>query len=149
MTAIMNRRTIAGADAYLRLNHRTRHAEIVHGSQVDYVLTQVHSDRDVKPQKGGGFVVTADDWTVIQYIPLHYSQDMRKLDGEYQHWAAPTGGKPIPQTQPMSGKGLQTLVRRAPGHFYLTRLGEIVHLQRGRIVNQFRPLTAADMATAA
>jgi hypothetical protein len=140
---------LADASSYLRLNHRTRHADAVHGSQVNYVLTEIYADRDVRPQKGGGFVVTADDWTVIQYVPLHYSQDMRKLAEAYQHWAAPNGGKPIPQTQPMSGKGLETLARRAPGHFYLTRLGEVVHLQRGRIVNQFRPLTAADLAKAA
>lgn len=151
MTAIMNRqrRGLAGADAYLRLNHRTRHAEIVHGEQVDYVLAECHRDRDVKPQKGGGFIVTADDWTVIQYVPLHYSQDMRNLADSYQHWAAPTGGKPIPQTQPMNSKGLQILIRRASGHFYLTRAGEIVHLSRGKIVDQFKPLEPDDMAQAA
>jgi hypothetical protein len=150
MTAIMNgRRALAGADAYLRLNHRTRHAEVVHGSQVNFVLTQIHPDRDVKPQRGGGFVVTADDWTVIQYIPLHYSQDLRKLADQYEHRAAPDGGKPLTQNEPMSSKGLQMLIRRAPGRFYLTRVGEIVHLDGGRIRNQFRPLTAADMAPAA
>lgn len=149
MTAIMNRPGLAGADAYLRLNHRTRHAEIVHGAQVDYVLTHIHPDRDVKPQKGGGFVVTADDWTVVQYVPLHYSQNMNKLADLYQHWTAPTGGKPTPVTKPMSGNSLQILARRAPGRFYLTRLGEVVHLQRGRIIDQFRPLMADDMAKAA
>jgi hypothetical protein len=149
MTAIMYRRTLAGADAYLRLNHRTRHAEIVHGSQVDYVLTRVHPDRDVKPQKGGGFIVTADDWTVIQYVPLHYSQSMHQLTGLYRHWTAPTGGKPTPVTEPMSGEGLQILSRRAPGRYYLTRVGEIVHLSRGRIVDQFKPLEPDDMVQAA
>jgi hypothetical protein len=149
MAAIMYRRALAGADAYLRLNHRTRHAEIVHGAQVNYVLTEIHPDRDVKPQPGGGFVVTADDWTVIQYVPLHYSQNMHQLADSYLHWAAPDGGKPIAQTEPMSGKSLTVLARRAPGQFYRTRLGEVVHLQRGRIVDQFKPLTAEDMAQAA
>ncbi|MEU9405562.1 hypothetical protein AB0E08_07645 [Streptomyces sp. NPDC048281] len=150
MTAIMiERRALATASAYLRLNHRTRHADIVHGSQVDFVLTEVHEDRDVRPLASGGFAVTADDWTVIQYAPLADNQDLRQLADLYQHWAAPTGGKPIPQTQPMSSKGLAVLIRRAPGHFCLTRVGEIAHLQRGRIINQFKPLTAADMAKAA
>ncbi|MGA5598367.1 hypothetical protein ACPCSE_29455 [Streptomyces cellulosae] len=150
MTAIMNGRALAHADAYLRLNHRTRHAEILHGAQVDFVLTQVHPDRDVKPQKGGGFVVTADDWTVIQYIPLHYNQEVtRHLADSYQHWAAPHDGqKPVPQP-PMSGKGLGVLAARAPGRFYRTRTDEIVHLHRGFIRNQFRPLSADDMAQAA
>lgn len=140
---------LAIASAYLRLNHRTRHAEVVHGAQVDYVLTQVHPGRDVRPTPGGGFVVTADNWTVIQYVPLHYSQDMRKLAELYEHRAAPDGGKPIAQSEPMSIKGLQMLIRRAPGHFYLTRVGEIVHIDGGRIRNQFKPLTADDMARAA
>lgn len=150
MTAIMTgRRTLAGADAYLRLNHRTFHADVVHGAQVNWVLTNCHADRDVRPQSGGGFIVTADDWTVIQYVPLHYSQDLRKLADLYEHRAAPDGGKPLTQNEPMSSKSLQTLIRRAPGQFYLTRVGEIVHLYGGRIRNQFKPLTAADMAQAA
>jgi hypothetical protein len=143
------RYALARASAYLRVNHRTKVADVVHGAQVDYALTEIHADRDVRQLPGGGFAVTADDWTVIQYAPLADTQDLRKFAEEYQHWAAPTGGKPIPQTQPMSGKSLATLVRRAPGHFYLTGLGEIAHVQRGRIINQFKPLTAADMAKAA
>jgi hypothetical protein len=150
MTAIMNRRVLADAPAYLRLNHRTRHAEFVHGSQVDYVLTEVHEDRDVRPQQGGGFVVTADDWTVIQYVPLDENQDlMHNLSEAYQHWAAPHDRqKPVPQAN-MSGKGLGYLVTRAPGTFRRTRSGEIVHVHQGFIRNQFRPLTAAEMAQAA
>lgn len=150
MTAIMTeRRALATASAYLRVNHRTRHADVVHGSQVDFTLTECHDDKDVRQTPGGGFVVTADDWTVIQYVPLADDQDMRHLADQYQHWAAPTGGKPIAQTQPMTSKSLTTLVRRAPGTFYLTRVGEIAHLHGGRIVNQFKPLTAAAMAQAA
>lgn len=160
MTAIMNgRRALATASAYLRLNHLTRRADIVNGAQVDYILTEVFDDDAVQQQAGGGFITIEEpgdfedseikETTVTQYVPLADNQDMRNLAESYRHWAAPTGGKPIPQTQPMSGKGLSVLVRRAPGTFCLTRTGEVAHLLRGRIVDQFKPLTAADMAQAA
>ncbi|QDN94986.1 hypothetical protein FNV58_01240 (plasmid) [Streptomyces sp. RLB1-9] len=159
MTAIMNRRALATASAYLRLNPITRRAEIVHGSQVDFILTEVFEDDAVQQQAGGGFITIEqpgdfedseiEESVVTQYVPLAENQDMRQLAESYRHWAAPTGGKPIPQTQPMSGKGLSVLVRRAPGTFCLTRAGEVAHLVRGRIVDQFKPLTAADMAQAA
>jgi hypothetical protein len=150
MTAIMTaRRALATAGSYLRVNHRTRAADIVPGSQVDYVLTDIYDDHQVKPQAGGGFVVTADDWTVIQYVPLHSKQDLRQLADAYKHWAAPGDGKKFHEQKPMDGKGLAVLIRRAPGAFYLTQSGEIAHLDRGKIRNQYKPLAAADLAAAA
>ena len=150
MTAIMNgRRALATASAYLRVNHRTRAADIVPGSQVDYVLTEIYDDQQVKPQVGGAFAVTADDWTVIQYVPLHPKQDLRQLADSYQHWAAPGDGMKFHVQKPMEGKALSVLIRRAPGVFHLTAAGEIAHIDRGKIRNQYKPLTAADMAQAA
>lgn len=140
---------LAKASAYLRVNHRTKAAEVVHGAQVDYVLTQIYDDQQVKQQPGGGFVVTADDWTVVQYVPLAAQQDMRILADGYKHWAAPGDGKKFHQQQDMPGKALGVFVRRVPGRCYVTRAGEIAHLDGGRIRNQFKPLTADDMAQAA
>jgi hypothetical protein len=37
-------------------------------------------------------------------------------------------------------------LRRAQGAFYVTRLGEIAHLHRGKIRNQFKPLEMAQAA---
>ena len=135
MTAMNQRRALARASAYLRINHVSKHAEVVNGAQVDFVLTEVYSDQQVKQQPGGGFIVTTDDWTPIQYVPLADNQDLRQLADAYKHWAAPGDGKQFH--------------RRAPGTCYITRLGEIAHLDGGRIRNQFKPLTAADMAQAA
>jgi hypothetical protein len=142
MTAIMTRRALARASAYLRVNRRTRDADIVPGTQADYVLTEIYTDQQVKPQPGGAFAVTDDDWTAIQYVPLHPNQDMRKLADLYKHWAAPGNGMKFHEQEPMSGKALGVFIRRAPGVFYLTQSGEIAHLQRGKIRNQFKPLVA-------
>jgi hypothetical protein len=150
MTAIMTtRRALATASAYLRINHLTKHAEVVHGAQVDFVLTECHTDQQVKQQPGGGFIVTTDDWTPIQYVPLADTQDMRQLADAYKHWTAPGDGKQFHQEKDMDGKALSVLVRRAPGAFYVTRLGEIARVHGGRIRDQFKPLTADDMAKAA
>ena len=143
------RRALARASAYLRINHVSKHAEVVNGAQVDFVLTEVYSDQQVKQQPGGGFIVTTDDWTPIQYVPLADNQDLRQLADAYKHWAAPGDGKQFHQQQDMPGRALSVFVRRAPGTCYITRLGEIAHLDGGRIRNQFKPLTAADMAQAA
>jgi hypothetical protein len=140
---------LAKASAYLRVNHRTKHAEVVHGAQVNFVLTEVYEDQQVRQQPGGGFVVTADDWTVIQYTPLAPEQDLRQLADSYKHWTAPGNGQKFHEQPHMEGKALQVLLRRQPGTFHVTRLGEIAHLYGGRIRNQYKPLTAADMATAA
>ena len=148
MTAIMNRRALAHASAYLRVDHVTKHAEVVHGAQVDYVLTEVYDDGQVKPQPGGGFAVVTDK-TVVQYVPLARNQDLHRLAEAYRHWAAPGDGRQFHQQKDMPGQALGVLVRRAPGRFYVTRLGEIAHLDGGRIRNQFKPLTADDMAQAA
>lgn len=159
MTAIMNRRILARASAYLRVNHITKHAEVVNGAQVDFVLTEVFGDDAVQQQAGGAFITIEEpgdfedseieETVVTQYVPLADKQDLRQLADAYKHWAAPGDGKKFHQQQDMPGKALSVLVRRAPGAFYVTQLGEIAHLDGGRIRNQFRPLTADDMAQAA
>lgn len=158
MTAIMNKPALAKASAYLRVNHRTKAAEVVHGAQVDYVLTEIYDDQQVKQQPGGGFVVVYEtepedgeepERNVVQYVPLAVQQDMRSMADAYKHWAAPGDGKQFHQQQDMPGKALSVFVRRVPGRCYVTRAGEIAHLDGGRIRNQFKPLTADDMAKAA
>lgn len=149
MTAIMNRRTLAHASAYLRVDQVTKHADVVHGAQVDYVLTECHTDQQVKPQPGGGFIVTVDEGTLIQYVPLADDQSLRCLADLYKHWAAPGDGKKFHLRQNMGGEALEVLARRAPGIFVVTRLGEVARIHGGRIRDQFKPLSAADMAKAA
>ncbi len=149
MTAIMTSRVLAHASAYLRVNHSTKTADVVHGCQADYVLTEVYDDQQVKQQPGGGFVVTENDWTVIQYVPLADRQDLRLLADSYKHWSAPGDGRTFHRKQDLSGRALEVFLRRARGAFYVTRLGEIAHVAGGRIRNQFKPLTADDMAQAA
>jgi hypothetical protein len=139
---------LAGAAAYLRINRTTRCADIVNGAQANYVLTEVYTDDQVNQEKGGGFVVTDSDWTVISYTPLHADQDLlRGLSDAYRHWGAPGGGTQLHVQANMPGKTLGVLLTRAPGRFYRTRVGEIAHLHGGRLRNIFKP--AEDLAQAA
>ncbi|MEU6362144.1 hypothetical protein [Streptomyces albidoflavus] len=138
---------LATAGSYLRINRRTRAADLVCGAQADYALTEIHGDGEVAQEQGGGYLVTVDRWTVISYTPLHASQDiLRSLAPAYQHWAAPADGTNYHVQADMSGKGLGVLITRAPGRFVRTRRDEIAHLQRGRVRNIFRPTRADALA---
>ncbi|MEV7675078.1 hypothetical protein [Streptomyces sp. NPDC088752] len=139
---------LAHAPGYLRVNQRTGAADIVNGAQVDWVLTEEYDDQQVKQVEGGGFVVTATDWNVIRYIPLHKDQRvLGELADSYEHQAAPGDGKRFYLQKTMGGKELKARLVQAPGTFCRTRVGEIAYLEKGRVRDIFRP--AAQFAQAA
>lgn len=138
-------RTLAKADAYLVFNRGTGHAYVVHGAQADYVLSEVYEDYQVRPDRGGAYVVTLTSWQVIKYVPLHRDQMLQVHLSDQGDYAGKlsSDGRTFQTVPPLDGKALAQLVKRGDGEFYRTLDDYIIRVQRGRVLGMWQPFVLA------
>ncbi|THA72534.1 hypothetical protein E6R60_26770 [Streptomyces sp. A0642] len=132
----LERRALATADAYLRLNTTTGAADAVNGQQVDFALVDLHRDDDVRPGRGGRYQVVTAEGHMVRYAPI--AQGRTEYVGWYEHATHPDG-RTTRKHAPVTGKQLHKAVVRGDG-IHLLADGTIVRLARGRCAETWTPL---------
>lgn len=127
-------RVLASCGAYLRLNMATGAADAVNGAQVDFLLTDVYQDQDVRPGRGGRYQVVVGGRTV-RYAPI--AGGCVEYAELYEHSTCPDGRTSHAHGS-VSGVKVRKAVVNADNVHTLTD-GTIVRLARGRCMETWTP----------
>lgn len=130
------RRALATADAYLRLNTTTGLADVIVGSQVDFLLVDIYRDDDVRPGRNGRYQVDTADGQRVRFSPI--ARGRVPYANWYQHATSPDGRASHPRA-PLTGQQVHKRTTRLDG-IHVLASGDIVRINRGRCVESWSPL---------